>query len=165
MPNSAYIGIGSNLGSPLANCQQALTHFENHPEIQVTACSSFYKTQPVGVTEQGWFVNAVAKILTDLEPLPLLELLLGIEKAMGRTRDKKWGPRIVDLDLLLYEDRIIKIPRLQIPHPEMNRRRFVLAPLSELASGTIHPVANKTIQQLLSELPENEKVIKVHTAT
>jgi 2-amino-4-hydroxy-6-hydroxymethyldihydropteridine diphosphokinase len=165
MKNSAYVGMGSNLGSRLENCQQAMTYLEEHPAITVLASSSFYETEPVGKTDQGWFLNAVVQVSTELEPEALLESLLEIETAMGRVRNEKWGPRIIDLDLLLYEDRILKAPRLEVPHPEMTQRRFVLAPLCELAAGHMHPLAKKTIQQLLSELPEDEKVFITHTST
>lgn len=161
----ALIGIGSNLSSPQANCRQALDHLEGHPDIETITCSAFYETEPLGVTEQNWFINAAARVTTKLEPDALLDLLLNVEKVMGRIRNEKWGPRIIDLDLLLYEDRIIKTPRLEIPHPEMTQRRFVLAPLNELAPDTVHPVTKKTIRQLLSELPDKGKVVKVHTTT
>ena len=163
--NIAYIGIGSNMGSPLANCQEALTRLEDHAGISVIGQSSFYETEPIGILEQNWFINAAAQVSTGLEPVSLLEALLEIEIAMGRIRTEKWGPRIIDLDLLLYEDEVIQTPRLEIPHPEMNGRRFVLAPLNELAPDQVHPLAGKTIQQLLSELPEDNQVVKIHTLT
>jgi len=153
------------MNSPLENCQQAMTRLAEHPEIKVTAHSSIYETEPVGKTDQGWFLNAAVEIATELEPDGLLDALLTIETAMGRIRTEKWGPRIIDLDLLLYEDRVIKTPRLEIPHPEMAHRRFVLAPLNELAAGHVHPLAGKTIQQLLSQLPEDKKVVRLHTPT
>jgi 2-amino-4-hydroxy-6-hydroxymethyldihydropteridine diphosphokinase len=155
----AYIGIGSNLASPLKNCQRSITLLAKHPNIEVVSHSSFYETEPVGPKDQGWFVNAVAEIRTDLPPLPLLDALLAIEIEMGRIRKMKWGPRIIDLDILLYDNLTIKNDRLEIPHPEMSQRRFVLAPLAELAPDSVHPTANKTIQQLLSELPKDKKVV------
>ena len=161
MSNKAFIGIGSNLGSPLKNCQRSITLLEEHPRIEVIARSSFYETEPVGPTDQNWFLNAVAKVTTDLEPLALLDTLLAIEGVMGRIRKEKWGPRIIDLDLLLYEDSVLKNSRLEIPHPEMTQRRFVLAPLAELAPDLVHPLENKSIQQLLSVLPEDKKVVRL----
>lgn len=149
------------MDSPLENCQQAMARIEEHLEVKVTARSSFYETEPVGKTDQGWFLNAVVEIATELEPDSLLEALLTIEKTMGRIRNEKWGPRIIDLDLLLYEDRILKTHRLEIPHPEMTQRRFVLAPLAELAPDLVHPLEKKTIQQLLSKLPEGKKVVRL----
>jgi 2-amino-4-hydroxy-6-hydroxymethyldihydropteridine diphosphokinase len=161
MSNRAYIGMGSNLGSPLKNCKQSIGLLDKIPQIKVTAQSSFYETEPVGPKDQNWFVNAVAQVTTDLEPLALLDALLNIEGEMGRVRNEKWGPRIIDLDILLYENRMIKNSRLEIPHPEMTQRRFVLAPLAELVPDFIHPLDRKTIQQLLSELPEDEKVVRL----
>lgn len=162
MSKTAYIGIGSNMGSPLANCRRALILLEEHSDIKVVARSSFYETEPVGGAGRNWFINAAAEISTGLEPDLLLKSLLEIENAMGRIRKVKWGPRIIDLDVLLYEKRVIKTPQLEIPHPEMHRRRFALTPLIELAPRQVHPVARKTIQQLLSELPEDDQVVKIH---
>ncbi len=161
MSNLAYIGIGSNLGSPLENCERSLTRLEEHPKIKVTARSSFYETEPVGPKDQSWFVNAAAQVTTDLEPLALLDALLAIEGGMGRVRNEKWGPRIIDLDILLYEDRVLNSTRLEIPHPEMIQRRFVLAPLAELAPDLVHPIEKDTIQHLLSALPEDKKVVRL----
>jgi len=157
----AYIGIGSNLGTPLENCQRSLALLEKQPKIEINARSSFYETEPVGPKDQNWFLNTVAEVTTELEPIALLGALLAIESVMGRIRNEKWGPRIIDLDLLLYEDRVLKTDCLEIPHPEMTQRRFVLAPLAELAPDLVHPLENKTIQQLLSELPVDKKVVRL----
>lgn len=161
MSSMAYIGIGSNLGSPQENCQRSVTLLDEHPKIEVIARSSFYETEPVGPKNQNWFLNAVAQVTTDLEPLALLDALLSIESSMGRVRGEKWGPRIIDLDILLYGNRVIDNSRLKIPHPEMTQRGFVLAPLAELAPDLIYPIAKKTIQQLLSDLPEDKKVVRL----
>jgi len=159
--NTAYIGIGSNLGSPLKNCERAITLLEENPEIKIIARSSFFETEPVGPQNQSWFVNGVVEIATGLEPLPLLDTLLAIENAMGRIRNEKWGPRKIDLDILLFGKSVLKINRLEIPHPEMIHRRFVLAPLAELTPDLVHPTEKKTIQQLLSALPEDKKVVRL----
>jgi 2-amino-4-hydroxy-6-hydroxymethyldihydropteridine diphosphokinase len=161
MSKTAYLGIGSNLGSPLENCQRSFALMGGHPKIEVIGRSSFYETEPVGPRNQNWFINAVAEVSTDLEPLPLLEALLEIESAMGRVRNEKWGPRLIDLDILLYENKIVKDKRLEIPHPEMLHRNFVLAPLTELSPDLVHPIENKTIQQLLSEMPGDKKVVRL----
>ena len=158
MPNTAYIGIGSNIGSPIGNCRRSIALLNEQAGIEVITHSSFYETEPVGPTDQSWFVNAVVEISTDMDPLLLLDALLAIELAIGRVRKEKWGPRIIDLDILLYGKSVIQNDRLAIPHPEMIKRRFVLAPLTELAPGLMHPTENKTIQQLLSELPKDKKV-------
>ena len=158
MPTTAYIGIGSNLGSPLENCRQAIENLREHSDIEVLALSSFYESEPVGMRDQEWFVNAVVKIQTELDPGPLLVELLTLENEMGRVRDKKWGPRLIDLDLLLYEDRVLDLPDLKIPHPEMVRRGFVLLPLCELDPHLVHPVENISIEDLLAHLPEDQTV-------
>lgn len=165
MSNTAYIGIGSNLGSPVENCRNSITALRDYPRISLTARSPFYKTEPEGIAEQNWFINAVVKISTELEPEELLDSLLQIETAMGRVRKEKWGPRIIDLDILLYEDRIIKMEKLKIPHPEMAKRRFVLQPLSELAPDLVHPELGKTIEELLRELAEDRQVHRVSDTT
>jgi len=159
MSNMAYIGIGSNIGSPLKNCQRSIILIEEHARIKVIARSSFYETEPIGPTDQNWFVNAVVEISTEMEAIPLLDALLAIEIEMGRIRNVKWGPRKIDLDILLYGKSVIKNDRLVIPHPEMIKRLFVLTPLAELAPDLIHPTENKTIQEILSHLPEDKKVI------
>jgi len=161
MSNTAFIGIGSNLGSPQENCQQSIAFLKKIPKLKIIAHSSFYETEPVGLTDQNWFLNTVIEVTTELEPIALLDALLAIEVIMGRTRNKKWGPRIIDLDLLLYEGQVLKNSRLEIPHPEMTQRRFVLAPLAELAPDLVHPLEKKTIRQLLSELPHDKKVIRL----
>lgn len=164
-PHTAHIGIGSNLDAPRANCTRSISLLEEHPAITVTARSSFYETEPVGRTSQSWFVNAVIEVSTTLDPHSLLEALLSIEKEMGRIRREKWGPRIIDLDLLLYEDRVIHGEGLDLPHPEMTKRRFVLVPLSEIAGHRVHPMRKKSIHALLAELPANQKVHRIVVST
>jgi len=131
------------------------------PEIEVVSRSSLYKSEPVGKIEQNWFVNATVAIKTSMAPELLLKAIFKIEKDMGRERREKWGPRIIDLDLLAYGDRVIHSTALTLPHPEMTKRRFVLLPLSEIAGDYIHPVENKTIHTLLNELPDTSRVIKM----
>lgn len=160
MKYKAFIGIGSNLGSPQENCEKAIHLLHTSPDIEVVAKSSLYESEPVGKTDQSWFVNATVAIHTPLEPEALLNSLLRIETVFGRERREKWGPRIIDLDLLTYEDRVIQSSRLILPHPELAKRRFVLLPLSKIAGDYIHPVENKSIQELLEELPERPWVKK-----
>lgn len=154
MPHTAYIGIGSNLSSPRDRCLEAMDRIAAHAEIRVTARSSLYETEPLGVAEQDWFVNAVVEAQTPLPPESLLKALLEIEQAMGRTRGEKWGPRIIDLDLLFFENLTLKNDSLEVPHPELENRRFVLLPLSEIAGATVHPRSNKTVDRLLAELTD-----------
>ena len=153
MSYKAFIGIGSNLGVPAENCQKAIRLIRATPDIDVEAQSSLYKSEPVGNKDQNWFINAVVAIKTSLSPEALLEAILTIEKNFGRERRKKWGPRIIDLDLLVYEDQVRNTNDLTLPHPEMSSRRFVLLPFSEIAGDYLHPQENKSIQDLLRELP------------
>jgi 2-amino-4-hydroxy-6-hydroxymethyldihydropteridine diphosphokinase len=155
-----YIGIGSNLGDSLQNCQVAINSLSRIQEIQLTRISSFYETEPVGNEEQNWFINAVVEIKTTLAARDLLPLLHGIEKSLGRTRKKINGPRIIDLDLLFYDQKIIKEADLIVPHPEIHKRRFVLEPLSEIASYFIHPVFGISIRGLKDRLDDN-KIVKL----
>ncbi|MBI5428280.1 MAG: 2-amino-4-hydroxy-6-hydroxymethyldihydropteridine diphosphokinase [Nitrospinae bacterium] len=161
MSKTAYIGIGSNLENPLKNCKEAIGRLSARKGITLTARSSFYKTEPVGITDQDWFVNAVVEVRTTLDPPALLEALLEIERGMGRIRGKKWGPRSIDLDLLFHEDAVLDLPGLTLPHPEIPRRRFILAPMSEIAGGFQHPVLKRTVNDLLAELPESPHAIRI----
>jgi 2-amino-4-hydroxy-6-hydroxymethyldihydropteridine diphosphokinase len=136
----AYIGLGSNLGDREATLRGALARLNAAHGISVLEVSSFRETEPVGFTDQPRFVNAVAAVETELEPRQLLEALLAIERAMGRTRDgPRFGPRTIDLDLLLYGDAVVDEPGLRVPHPRMHERTFVLEPLSELDPGLVVP--------------------------
>tara|TARA_Y100001960_G_scaffold282721_1_gene317268 strand:- start:23245 stop:23739 length:495 start_codon:yes stop_codon:yes gene_type:complete len=161
MDQKALIGIGSNLGSPVENCRKAVASLCESEEINVIKQSSLYESEPIGKKNQPWFVNAVIEIQTSLSPERLLKKLLNIEQQFGRTRNEKWGPRIIDLDILDYDGRIINSESLTLPHPEMLNRRFVLEPLSEISGSIIHPVQNKSIQSLLNELPKNPVVKKI----
>jgi len=128
------IGLGSNMGNRQENIMTAIKGLSNHPEIRVDKISSLYETKPVGVTGQPDFLNGAIGISTTLEPLKLLEVCLSVECEMGRIRKERWGPRNIDIDILLYQDRILCDERLHIPHPRLHTRSFVLVPLSEIAS-------------------------------
>lgn len=132
---TAYIGVGTNMGDKEANIRQALEMISNIPGVILNRAASIYKTEPVGFLEQDWFLNTVVEIATELAPLTLLEKLLDIENRMGRVRAIHWGPRVIDLDIVLYGDAVINTPRLTVPHPRMAERAFVLAPLAELEPG------------------------------
>jgi len=154
----AAIALGSNLpsrfGDPAANLREALRRLVDLGEV--TAVSSFRETEPVGYTDQPRFVNAAALLETDLSPLDLLHGLLGIEQAMGRVRAADTppkGPRIIDLDLLLYGELILNDPELILPHPALHERRFVLEPLAEIAPEMQHPILHRSINELLQHLP------------
>lgn len=161
MKYKAFIGVGSNLGVPADNCEEAIRLLNATDDIEMISRSSLYESEPVGKTDQNSFVNATVAIKTSLVPERLLDAVLSIEKTLGRERREKWGPRIIDLDILAYEDLMINTTNLTLPHPEMTKRRFVLLPLSEFAGEYIHPVENKTILDLLKELPETPQVKKI----
>lgn len=133
-PTSAWIGLGSNLADPVAAVEHGLDALAQLPSTTLSARSRLYRTTPWGRTDQPSFVNAVARIATMLEPLDLLDALLAIERRQGRDRERdlRWGPRTLDLDLLLYGRAEIAQPRLTVPHPHLHRRAFVLVPLAEL---------------------------------
>ena len=162
MANRALIGIGSNIGLAAENCKKAIALIKK--SITVTAQSSLYESEPVGKADQAWFVNAAIQVQTTLAPEELLQLLLNIEQEFGRTRKEKWGPRIIDLDILDYEGLIMDSKVLILPHPEMTQRRFVLEPLSQIAGETVHPLKQKTILELLKELPKIPIVKKIQTS-
>lgn len=148
-----YIALGSNLGDKEKNMKEALKRLAQKG-ITVCKVSGFMATRPYGVTDQPDFLNGAAEIKTDKSPTELLRVLLQIEQEMGRKRIRRWGERNIDLDLLLYDDRIIDLPDLQVPHPDMHNRDFVLCPLVEIAPDAVHPVFGKTIRQLWEELPD-----------
>ena len=137
--HTAYIGIGSNLGERESTIRDALELLGADPELEVEAVSSIRETDPVGVVDQPRFLNAAARLATDLAPRPLLERLLAVEQQLGRVRNERYGPRTIDLDLLLYGDEIVDEPGLRVPHPRLAERRFVLEPLAELDPGLVVP--------------------------
>jgi 2-amino-4-hydroxy-6-hydroxymethyldihydropteridine diphosphokinase len=130
-------------------------------DVEVLRRSSLYRTEPVGFKEQEWFINCVVEIRTPQTPHMLLRALQVIEDRMGRIRSEQWGPRIIDLDILLYGQKIIADDNLRIPHPELHRRRFVLVPLNEIASYVIHPLFGVSIQGLLNRLDDNSRVEQI----
>lgn len=151
----AYIALGSNLGDKEKNLRRALLLLTQQG-VEVVRVSSFISTEPYGVTDQPQFLNAVACVRTSLAPLALLDVLLATELAMGRVRLRHWGERNIDLDLLLYEDVVLDMPRLRLPHPDMQNRDFVLLPLAEIAPELKHPTLQKTIYELKENLMNRE---------
>ena len=147
-----YIGLGSNIGNREENLYAAYGHLIAIRGIQPVRCSRFYETVPVGGPPQPMFLNAALEVKTSLSPHELLERFQRIEDLMGRVRTVTWGPRLIDIDLLLYGDKIIDEDRLKIPHPLMHTRLFVLEPLVEIASNVVHPKLQKTMLQLYREL-------------
>jgi 2-amino-4-hydroxy-6-hydroxymethyldihydropteridine diphosphokinase len=158
MGHIAYIGIGSNLGDKLHHCEKAISEILKIDRHKLIAKSSLFKTQPIGYTSQDWFVNGVIKIETDLEAPELLRTLKTIESQLGRTEIFRWGPRTIDLDILFFDDAEIYTEELQIPHPLIQDRQFVLVPLAEIDRNLIHPVLKKTIQELLNNFKEDQGV-------
>lgn len=154
-----YLGLGSNLGDRRRNIEDAIKLMAQRKDIKVREVSSLYETEPVGYENQRWFINGVLKVETTLKPRELLEALKEIEEALNRKRDLRWGPRTVDLDILLYDDKKIEAQDFVIPHPEMHRRAFVLVPLAEIAPDLIHSVMGRSISELLADLPQT-KVVK-----
>lgn len=150
-----WIGLGSNLSDPKAQLLQAFDELAALPDSQLLQRSALWSSAPVGPQDQPDFVNAVAALQTQLPPLRLLDALQAIEQAHRRIRLRHWGPRTLDLDLLLYGDQIINHPRLQVPHPEMHRRGFVLAPLYSVAPTLIIPEKGPIIE-LLSHIPQDD---------
>lgn len=155
-----YIGFGSNIGDRLAHIQNAIHALSETEGITLPKISSIYQTDPVGYETQAQFLNGVAAIQTNLPPLSLLHILKDIETAIGRKHRIRWGPREIDLDILIYEDLCLQTEKLVIPHPEMHRRRFVLAPLAEIAPDLVHPVLKETVQTLLERLGDDKSVVK-----
>lgn len=134
-----YIGLGSNLDNPLNQIRKALESIDLHADIQIKAISSFYGNPPMGPTDQPNFVNAVAKLATTMPALDLLNFLQGIERKQNRVKKMHWGPRTIDLDILLYGVEMINLPNLMIPHPGLTQRPFVVWPLLEIAPDLILP--------------------------
>ena len=155
-----FIAIGANLGDKMANCQEAIRLMTDHPDITLTAASKFYRTAPVDYTDQDWFVNAAVSIETRLEPLALLDTLKSMETAMGRQRDGiRFGPRPIDLDIIFYGNLTVVTKRLEIPHPRMHKRRFVLQPICDIDPAFIHPVFHQEVRYLLDNIDDPEQAI------
>jgi 2-amino-4-hydroxy-6-hydroxymethyldihydropteridine diphosphokinase len=158
MHKMVYLSLGSNLGDRAANLQGALTRLEWLGKV--VTVSSFYETEPVEVTAQPWFLNCAVKLDTEKMPKQLLGRILELEREMGRRRHKKKGPRIIDVDILLFGNSIVDTLGLTIPHPALHERRFVLEPLVEIAPEVRHPVFKRTMRELRDALPPGQAVRK-----
>ena len=162
--HTAYICAGSNLGDKLENCRRGIAELTRGAASRLINESPIYRTEPVDYKDQDWFVNYVVKIATLLEPLALLDNLKSIEQHAGRRRDLvRFGPRVLDLDILFYDDLVLDYPQLMIPHPRMHKRRFVLKPVCDIDPHIIHPVLGRTVQSLLADLDETGQRITEYT--
>ena len=156
----AYISVGSNLGNKLENCIKGVDALISSDSVTLKDQSPCYKTDPVDYTDQDWFINCVIKIKTSLDPFELLNRLKSIQRIAGRIRDViRFGPRILDMDIILFGDAVINSTTLTIPHPRMHKRRFVLQPVCDIDPEIIHPVFKKNMKYLLDSLDDEEQEI------
>lgn len=160
MSDLFWIGIGSNRGNALRTCRRVVARLRAHALLRVVAQSPFYRTEPVGLIRQPWYINGVVGVESRLGPRALLRLLHRMESAFGRNRrrEKRWGPRRLDLDLLFHGSRVIHCRDLLLPHPRLHHRRFVLRPLADVAPDWIHPLFGKTVDILLREVDDTARV-------
>jgi 2-amino-4-hydroxy-6-hydroxymethyldihydropteridine diphosphokinase len=143
-----HLSLGSNLGDRMRNLQDALDRLDGLHHVRVVNVSDCYETEPVGVVDQPAFLNAAAEIETDLAPLELLDAVKAVEVELGRVPAVRWGPRLIDIDIVLWGDRLVREARLEVPHPAFRRRAFVLVPFAEIAPQAVDPVTGKTIGEL-----------------
>ena len=154
----SFIGLGSNMGEPVDRCLEGIEYLRKMKGTQVLRRSSFYRTEPVGFLDQEWFINAVVEIRTTLSASELMLEFQAIESLMGRQKPVKWGPRIIDLDILLYGQEVIHTDLVTVPHPEFHKRRFVLEPLYEIAPYAIHPAFGVSVAGLMERLADENKI-------
>jgi len=155
--HTAYLSIGSNVGDKQKNLETAINCVKENQTIELEKVSSFYKTEPQNFTDQDWFVNAALKIQTQLSPEALLELLKALEKQLDiEGKPFRFGPRIIDLDIIYYDDRIVKTKTLEIPHPRLHERCFVLIPLCDVGATMVHPILKLTSDELLNKIEQQE---------
>jgi 2-amino-4-hydroxy-6-hydroxymethyldihydropteridine diphosphokinase len=158
--HTAYISVGSNIGDGRRHCENGIAALEKSGVTAVTDRSRFYLTEPVDCADQDWFVNGVVKIQTTYDPFGLFEKIVSIQRDEGRREKRiRFGPRILDMDILLYDDDVVQSSVLVIPHPRMHKRRFVLKPICDIDPDVVHPVLHRSMQQLLTGLGDNEQRI------
>lgn len=158
--HTTYIGLGSNLGDKCRNLRRAMQAIAHSGVGRITAVSGFYRTMPVDYLAQDWFLNAVIQVETALSPLELLERVKTIEAQLGRAASSiRFGPRPIDLDILLFDQQVVDHPTLIIPHPRMHKRRFVLKPFCDIRPHIIHPVLNVTVGELLRQIDDGNQAV------
>jgi len=158
--HSAIISLGSNLGDKQTNCQQGIDRLLASGNASLVKVSRFYRTSPVDFLDQDWFVNAAVNVETSLEPVELLETLQFIQQQAGRVKGGiRFGPRVLDLDIIFYDQLVMKTPTLEIPHPRMHKRRFVLQPICDIDPDIVHPLLNMPVKSLLNQLDDNEQEV------
>ncbi len=155
----AYIALGSNLGDKNKNCTDAIQMIENLPGCKIERQSPFFSTAPVGMEDQDWFVNGVISVKTNLSPHKLMRQLHDIETKLGRVRVEKWGPRVIDLDIIFFGNEVIDKNGLIIPHLLMHLRKFVLIPMTKISPDLIHPLLGQTMVELLKGLENDDQAI------
>ncbi|MCU0597887.1 MAG: 2-amino-4-hydroxy-6-hydroxymethyldihydropteridine diphosphokinase [Desulfobacterales bacterium] len=165
MTNTAYISFGSNMGDRITNCATGIRLLDGTADVNVERISEYYLTEPMDFADQDWFVNGAIKIGTLLDPLKLLSVLKSIEMKVGRKKSRvRFGPRVLDFDIIFYNNEFIDTPQLIVPHPRMHCREFVLRPMCDLAPGLIHPILHKNIKDLMQGLKDNRpQCIKINT--
>lgn len=162
--HTVYICVGSNLGNKLENCRQGVAALIQDRSARLIDSSPVYQTEPVDYRDQDWFINYVVKIETLLDPLDLLHRLKSIERTVGRTQNSvRFGPRVLDMDIIFYDELVMEHRMLVIPHPRMYKRRFVLKPLCDIDPRIFHPILKRTVQSLLEELDKTGQRITVFT--
>jgi len=159
-----YLSLGSNRGDRLANLQRAMEEL-GKAGVKVQRASSFYKTEPVDFRPQAWFLNCAVEAATAFMPMQLLKAVKSVERTLGRRPGVNKGPRAIDIDILLYENVVVRTAALTIPHARMNERRFVLVPLRELAPAARHPVSNRTVAEMLQDSPDLSQVVRYKLGT
>jgi 2-amino-4-hydroxy-6-hydroxymethyldihydropteridine diphosphokinase len=161
MADLVYISIGSNIGDLLNNCCKAIEALLLDPDVQVIERSPFYRTAPVDFREQDWFLNAALKLQTAVQPIQLLKRMQAIQRKLGRKADTvRFGPRVIDMDIIFYGDQVLETAELILPHPRMHKRHFVLQPICDIDPTIVHPLLGVSVQDLLNQLVTDDQEIE-----
>ncbi|HEU4964029.1 MAG TPA: 2-amino-4-hydroxy-6-hydroxymethyldihydropteridine diphosphokinase [Bacilli bacterium] len=160
---TAYLSLGSNIGDRLGNLRTAIAKLDEHPAIRVTRVSPVYETEPWGYTDQAAFLNLCVEVKTSLEPKKLHKVTHSTELDLGRQRDIRWGPRTLDIDILLMDQQVMDTAELTLPHPRMSERAFVLVPLADIAGEVVNPVTRRTVSDMANQVDGKEGVFLCQT--